>query len=72
MSEDARTELRRRLGAPAQALLARLSDADAEKLRELLKTARRRQADALLKAQEHAFRFVPALLRKPLLMLFSD
>ena len=72
MSEDARTELRRRLGPPAQAALAGLSDADAEKLCELLKAARRRQADALLKAQEHALRFVPALLRKPLLKLFSD
>lgn len=72
MSEDARSELRRRLGAPAHAVLAKLSDADAEKLLGLLKTARRGQADALVKAQEHALRFVPALLRKPLLKLFSD
>ncbi len=71
MAEDARTELTRRLGAPAQPLLAKLSDADAQKLADLLKAARRHQAEALVKAQEHALRFVPALLRKPLLKLFT-
>ena len=72
MAEDARAELKRRLGAPAQALLAKLSDGDAQKLVDLLKAARRHQSDALVKAQEHALRFVPALLRRPLLKLFSD
>ena len=72
MAEDARAELKRRLGTPAHPLLAQLSDAEAVKLAELLKGARRHQADALVKAQEHALRFVPALLRKPLLKLFTD
>lgn len=71
MSEDARAELRRRLGAPVHELIATLSDADAQKLADLLKAARRHQADALVKAQQHALRFVPALLRKPLLKLFT-
>jgi uncharacterized protein YbjQ (UPF0145 family) len=71
MSEDARAELRRRLGPPANELVGKLSDADAQKLAELLAAARRHQADALVKAQEHALRFVPALLRKPLLKLFT-
>jgi len=71
VSEDARAELRRRLGSPAHDLIGALSDADAQKLADLLKQARRHQADALLKAQEHALRYVPALLRKPLLKLFT-
>ena len=71
MEEDPRAELKRRLGAPAHALLAQLSDADVQKLAELLAAARRHQADALLTAQQHALRFVPALLRKPLLKLFT-
>jgi hypothetical protein len=72
VAEDARTELKRRLGPPAHPLLAKLSDADAQKLADLLKAARKQQVDALVKAQEHALRFVPALLRRPLLKLFSD
>lgn len=72
MSEEARAELRKRLGAPAHEVLDKLPAADAAKLAELLKAARKHQADALAKAQEHALRFVPALLRKPLLKLFTE
>ena len=71
MAEDARAELKRRLGGPVHELVDALSDADAQKLADLLKAARRHQADALVKAQEHALRFVPALLRRPLLKLFT-
>ena len=64
----ARAELQRRLGAD---LVKRLSDADVAKLLALLQDARRQQRDALAAAQQHALRFVPALLRKPLLALLG-
>lgn len=64
----ARAELQRRLGAD---LVKRLSDDDAAKLQALLQDARRQQRDALAAAQQHALRFVPALLRKPLLALLG-
>lgn len=64
-----RAELQRRLGAD---LVKRLSDEDAAKLHALLQDARRQQRDALAAAQQHALRFVPALLRKPLLALLGN
>jgi hypothetical protein len=71
MSADARAELRRRLGRDAPALES-LSDADAARLLALLQAARRQQRDAVVAAQQHALRFVPALLRKPLLKLLGS
>ena len=64
----ARADLQRRLGAD---LVKRLSDDDVAKLHALLQDARRQQRDALAAAQQHALRFVPALLRKPLLALLG-
>ena len=61
-------ELQERLGTD---VVKRLSDAEAAKLLALLKDARRQQRDALAAAQQHALRFVPALLRKPLLALLG-
>ena len=63
-----KNELQQRLGAD---VVKRLSDAEAARLLALLKDARRRQRDALAAAQQHALRFVPGLLRKPLLKLFE-
>lgn len=65
-----RAELRRRLGDLD--LLDALGDADVAALHALVEGARRQQRDALVAAQQHALRFVPALLRKPLLKLFVD
>lgn len=62
-------ELQQRLGAD---LARRLSDAEAARLLALLNDARRRQREALATAQQHALRFVPALLRKPLLKLLAE
>ena len=62
--------LRRYLGADAN-LLEALSDADAARLLALIEAARRRQRAAIREAQQHALRFVPALLRKPLLALLG-
>ena len=62
-------ELQERLGTD---VVKRLSDAEAAKLLALLKDARRQQRDALAAAQQHALRFVPALLRKPLLALLGQ
>lgn len=67
--KDARAELQRRLGAD---LVKRLSDDDVTRLHALLQDARRQQRDALAAAQQHALRFVPALLRKPLLTLLGN
>ena len=64
-----REELQRRLGGD---LVKRLSDGEAARLLALLQDARRRQREALAAAQQHALRFVPALLRKPLLKLFTE
>ena len=69
MNADLRTELQRRLG---NELLKPLSDTDVAKLHALLEDARRQQRDALVAAQQHALRFVPALLRKPLLALLGN
>jgi len=68
VNADLRTELQRRLG---NELLKPLSDTDVAKLHALLEDARRQQRDALVAAQQHALRFVPALLRKPLLALLG-
>jgi hypothetical protein len=62
VAADARAELKRVLG-PDAALLGRLSDADCARLQA--------QRAALREAQQHALRFVPALLRKPLLALLG-
>ena len=70
MSDELRADLRQRLGDLD--LLDELSDADVGALHALLEDARRQQRDALVAAQQHALRFVPALLRKPLLKLFVD
>ena len=70
MPADARAELRRVLGNDTD-LLKSLSDADVARLQALIDAARRRQRAALKQAQEHALRYVPALLRKPLLALMG-
>jgi hypothetical protein len=70
MAADARAELRRVLGTDTD-LLKALSDTDVARLHVLIEAARRQQRAALKKAQEHALRYVPALLRKPLLALFG-
>jgi len=70
VTDEIRAELRKRLGDLD--LLDELSDADVGALHALLEDARRQQRDALVAAQQHALRFVPALLRKPLLKLFVD
>jgi hypothetical protein len=70
MPADARAELRRVLGTDAD-LLKALSDTDVARLHGLVEAARRQQRAALKQAQEHALRYVPALLRKPLLALFG-
>ena len=70
MSDELRADLRQRLGDLD--LLDELTDADVAALHALLEDARRQQRDALVAAQQHALRFVPALLRKPLLKLFVD
>lgn len=71
MAGDARAELRRVLGNDAD-LLKVLSDADVERLHQLVEAARRQQRAALKAAQEHALRYVPAVLRKPLLNLLGS
>lgn len=53
-------------------LVASLADDDQARLLALIQDARRQQREALKQAQEHALRFVPALLRKPLLKLFTE
>ncbi|MGH8480837.1 MAG: hypothetical protein ACRES8_00065 [Nevskiaceae bacterium] len=70
MSAAARAELQRLLEADAD-LLEGLSDGDAERLHALIESARGRQRAALREAQQHALRFVPAILRKPLLALMG-
>lgn len=70
MSDSLRAELRQRLGDID--LLDQLSDADLARLHALVQDARRQQRDALATAQQHALRFVPALLRKPLLKLLAE
>jgi hypothetical protein len=62
----------RRVAAQAAPQLESLSDADAARLLALLQAARRQQRDAVVAAQQHALRFVPALLRKPLLKLLGS
>jgi hypothetical protein len=71
MPADARAELRRLLGNDAD-LLKALSDTDAARLLMLVEAARRQQRTALKAAQEHALRYVPAVLRKPLLSLLGS
>jgi hypothetical protein len=70
MAVDARAELRRVLGNDAD-LLKALSDTDVARLHVLIEAARRQQRAALKEAQQHALRYVPALLRKPLLALMG-
>lgn len=69
MAIDVRAELQQRLGDAA--LVARLSDAEAARLLELIQAARQRQRQALADAQRQALRYVPPLLRKPLLKLLE-
>jgi hypothetical protein len=70
VSDALRAELRQRLGDFD--LLDELSDDDLAQLHALVQDARRQQRDALAQAQQHALRYVPGLLRKPLLKLFTD
>jgi hypothetical protein len=70
MTDEIRAGLRQRLGD--MDLLDTLTDADLAALHALIEDARRQQRQALAEAQRHALRFVPALLRKPLLKLLSD
>lgn len=53
-------------------LVAALPDTDQARLLKLLDAARQKQRDAVREAQQHALRFVPALLRRPLLKLLGD
>ena len=53
-------------------VIAGLKDADLERLLQLVQAARQKQNQALRQAQEHALRFVPGLLRKPLLKLLAE
>lgn len=71
MTAESRAELQRQLRAEFK-IVAGLADQDLARLHELIQDARRQQRAALVKAQEHALRFVPALLRKPLLKLFAE
>ena len=71
MASDARSELKRLLRDDFK-VVANLKDADLEKLVALVQAARAKQNQALREAQEHALRFVPGLLRKPLLKLLSE
>ena len=68
---EPKAELQRLLRAEYK-LVAGLGEADLARLLALVQDARRQQRDALAKAQEHALRFVPGLLRKPLLKLFTE
>lgn len=68
---DPKPELRRLLRDDFR-LVERLDDADQTRLLARVQDARRQQREALKQAQEHALRFVPALLRKPLLKLFAE
>lgn len=70
MASQARAELEQRLGSGD--VVARLSDAEADTLHGLIQAARKRQRDALADAQQHALRYVPLLLRRPLLKLLSE
>ena len=70
MSDEIRADLRKRLGDFD--LLDQLADAELAQLHALVQDARRQQRDALAQAQQHALRFVPGILRKPLLKLFTD
>ena len=68
---DPKAELQRLLRDEFK-LVAGLKDADLARLHQLLEAARRRQREAMKEAQQHALRFVPALLRKPLLALIGN
>ena len=70
MSAEVRAELKRMLGNDAD-LLRDLNDAAAGRLHALVEAARARQRSALREAQQHALRYVPAILRKPLLALLG-
>lgn len=70
MSMDPRAGLQQRLGDAS--VLARLSDAESQRLHDLIQAARQRQREALADAQQHALRYVPALLRRPLLKLLEN
>ncbi len=70
MGTDVRAGLGRLLGPDADVLEA-LSDAEAARLHALVEAARAAQRAALREARQHALRFVPALLRKPLLKLLG-
>jgi hypothetical protein len=67
---DTKAELQRLLRQEYK-LVAGLGEADQARLLALIEGARRQQRDALVQAQQHALRFVPGLLRRPLLKLFE-
>ena len=68
---DPKAELQRLLRDDFK-LVAELDGADLAKLHALLQAARQKQRDAVKEAQAHALRFVPGLLRKPLLKLLGE
>ena len=69
--QNARAELQRLLRDDFK-LVANLGGPELERLHALLQAARQQQRDAVREAQQHALRFVPGLLRKPLLKLLGD
>ena len=71
MSSASRAELQRLLREEFKAVAA-LPDPELERLLTLIEAARGQQREALKQAQAHALRFVPGLLRKPLLKLFTE
>jgi hypothetical protein len=70
VSAEVRAELKRMLGNDAD-LLRELDDTAARHLHALIEAAREQQRAALREAQQHALRYVPAILRKPLLALLG-
>ena len=70
MAAEDKAELQRLLRDEFKTV-AVLSDADLARLHQLLEAARQKQRDAVREAQQHALRFVPGLLRKPLLKLLG-
>lgn len=66
MRQDGLAELEAQLHAAPPAGLARLAGADLEHLAAAIREARTRQAAELDAAGEHAFRYIPRLLRGPI------
>ena len=71
MASDPNGELQRLLGDDFK-LVAKVSADERSRLHALILAAQARQRDAVRTAQQHALRFVPALLRNPLLKLLGE